>query len=56
MVWVRFLLPLPIFLKYNLYGGCGEVVNTSDCDSDIAWVRFPSAAPFNYDCWAIAKR
>ncbi len=27
-VWVQFLLPV-------LYGGCGEVVNTSDCGSDI---------------------
>ena len=27
-VWVRFLLPV-------FYGGCGEVVNTSDCGSDI---------------------
>ena len=27
-VWVQFLLPV-------FYGGCGEVVNTSDCGSDI---------------------
>ena len=29
-VWVQFLLPLLV-----PYGGCGEVVNGLDCDSDI---------------------
>jgi hypothetical protein len=31
LVWVQFLLPLP---ERN-YGGRGEVVNASDCGSDI---------------------
>ncbi len=38
-VWVQFLLPV-------LYGGCGEVVNTSDCGSDIRG-SIPSLAYFN---------
>ena len=35
-VWVRFLLPV-------FYGGCGEVVNTSDCGSDIRGFDSPQS-------------
>ena len=34
-MWVRFLLPLPNYKLTLNNGGCGEVVNASDCDSDI---------------------
>ena len=40
-VWVQFLLPVLI-----RYGGCGEVVNTSDCGSDIRGFDSPSLAYF----------
>jgi hypothetical protein len=47
LVWVRILLPLLSLKQTYHHGGCGEVVNASDCDSDIRGFNSPQPPHLN---------